>query len=80
MFDKVYAERVAAPALYIAYHNAYQNMDRGLLEFFGPQGLASEIYRRSRGLSGLPIGLLTRPLSIFLIGLAFILAILGGWA
>jgi len=78
-FDKVYAERIAAPTLHIAYHHAYQNVDRGLLEFFGPQGIASEIYRRSRGLTALPIGLLTRPLTIILIGVSIILRIIGGW-
>jgi NADH-ubiquinone oxidoreductase chain 5 len=63
-FDKVYAEWVAAPLLRSAYRQRYQNRDRGLLEFLGPQGFASELYRRSRQASALPLGFLFRTLAL----------------
>jgi NADH-ubiquinone oxidoreductase chain 5 len=78
-FDKVYAEQVVAPALRFAYTHAYQNMDRGLLEWIGPQGLASEIYGRSRGFVSRPFDLLSRPLAVLLGGLTVRLGVLGIW-
>lgn len=44
----MYAEGVAAPLLGLGYTATYQTRDRGLLELLGPQGLATEIYARSR--------------------------------
>ncbi len=56
-------------------------MDRGLLECFGPQGLATEIYRRSRDLTAIPLGFVFRSLFILLGSLTVILfaAGAGGW-
>lgn len=37
-FDKVYNELISQPTLQFAYVNAYQETDRGILEYFGPYG------------------------------------------
>ncbi len=78
-FDKVYNDWVAAPLLSVAYTHTYQNRDRGLLEFFGPQGLATEIYSRSRSRSSLPLGFLFRRLFLRFFALTIILAFAGAW-
>jgi len=77
-FDKVYNEWIASPLLRVAYVHTYQNRDRGLLEYFGPQGLATELFRRSRDLTSLPLGFVFRRLFVLLSSLAFLLAFSGG--
>lgn len=73
-FDKVYNEWISAPFLHSAYFHTYQNRDRGLLECFGPQGIATELYSFSYSNSALPIGFLFRRLfSIFLALFVFLL-------
>ncbi len=76
----MYNECVAAPLLRVAYVHTYQNRDRGLLECFGPQGLATEIYSRSHAFSSLPLGFVFRRLFILFFSLIVILSIifLGG--
>ncbi len=55
---------MAAPLLRVAYVHTYQNRDRGLLEWRGPQGLATEIYSLSSRRTSLPLGILFRLLII----------------
>jgi hypothetical protein len=43
-FDKVYNEWVNQNILNIGYKETYQNIDRGLIEIFGPQGFSSFLY------------------------------------
>ena len=38
-FDKVYNEILSQHTLTIAYEHGYQNMDRGIIELFGPNGI-----------------------------------------
>ena len=78
-FDKIYNEWIVSPLLYIAYIQTYQNRDRGLLEFFGPQGLATEIYFRSVDLTSRSLGFIFRRLFLFLIFIFRILIIISNW-
>ncbi len=57
--------------------HTYQNRDRGLLECFGPQGLATELYRRSRDFTTLPRGFVFRRLVILLGSLTLALTFIG---
>jgi len=50
-FDKVYSEWVSQPVLRIAYKDTYQNLDRGILEFVGPQGSWSQLIHFSNKLN-----------------------------
>ena len=43
-FDKVYNSTISEFILKISYRNTYQMMDRGMLEFFGPNGISNIIY------------------------------------
>lgn len=79
-FDKVYNEWISAPVLRVAYKHTYQNRDRGILESFGPQGLATEIYGRSYALSSLPIGFLFRRLVSILAFLVIFIGLLLIWS
>lgn len=78
-FDKVYNEWVSAPLLRIAYYHTYQNRDRGIVECFGPQGISTEIYERSRERSSLSLGFLFRRLFGLLLGLSRFLFIFSFW-
>jgi hypothetical protein len=79
-FDKVYNEWVAAPLLQVAYNDTYQNMDRGFIEFFGPQGIVSEVYNRSVDFAVMPLGFVFRRMFILLGSLTVILVLIGNWA
>ncbi len=47
-FDKIYNENISQFFFKISYRNIYQNIDRGILEFFGPYGLSIQIYKYSK--------------------------------
>lgn len=46
-FDKIYNELVAQNVLQFAYKHTYQNIDRGIIEFLGPHGLATKFYSKT---------------------------------
>ena len=46
-FDKVYNELISQNILDIGYKHTYQNLDRGIIELFGPNGFAISIYKQS---------------------------------
>jgi len=78
-FDKVYNEWVSQPVLRVAYTHAYQNMDRGLLEFLGPHGLSTVIYGASRGLASIQLGFLFHILFLLLCSLTLLLFVAASW-
>jgi NADH-ubiquinone oxidoreductase chain 5 len=43
-FDKIYNEWISQPILQFAYTETYKNIDRGILEFLGPNGISIQIY------------------------------------
>lgn len=61
----------------VAYTQTYQNMDRGLLEFFGPQGFATQIYMFTTKTTNVSLGFIHNYLFLFLISLFTILLIIG---
>ena len=78
-FDKVYNEWVAVPLLKGAYTHTYQNLDRGLLEYYGPNGLFSILTLQSDGYSKETSGFVFRKLFIRVWSLSLRLLFLGGW-
>lgn len=78
-FDKVYNEWISVPVLRLAYVHTYQNRDRGLVECFGPHGMATEIYGRSRELTSLSLDFLFRRLFALLSGLRIFLLLFSFW-
>jgi len=79
-FDKIYGEWVSQPILRVAYNQAYQLIDRGFLEFLGPQGLSTQIYSLSYNLANFSRGFVYRILFLFLSALSIILLLIGNWA
>jgi NADH-ubiquinone oxidoreductase chain 5 len=78
-FDKVYNEWITQSLLNVAYKQTYQNMDRGLLEFLGPQGIATQVYLYSNKLTQLSLGFTYHYLFLLLSFLTVFLLIFGGW-
>lgn len=79
-FDKVYNEWVSQPVLRVAYTETYQKMDRGLLEFFGPHGISTQLYAFSRNISEVSLGFVFRYLFIMFVFLFIIFLAIGKWA
>jgi NADH-ubiquinone oxidoreductase chain 5 len=64
-FDKVYNEWIAQNLATVAYKQTYQNMDRGLLEFLGPQGIATQIYLYTTRITQISLGFTYHYLFLF---------------
>ncbi len=78
-FDKIYNECVAAPILYIGYHHTYQNIDRGLIELFGPHGFVTLFYTSSSQINSIHLSYVHRRVFIFLRALRFLFISLHYW-
>lgn len=79
-FDKVYNEWINQSLLNVAYTQTYQNMDRGLLEFLGPQGFALQIYLYTNKITQISLGFTYHLLLLLLFSLIIFLIFFGGWA
>lgn len=79
-FDKVYNEWINQSLLHVAYTQTYQNMDRGILEFLGPQGFASQIYLYTNKMTQISLGFTYHLLLLLLLSLIIFLVFFGGWA
>jgi NADH-ubiquinone oxidoreductase chain 5 len=78
-FDKIYNEWIAQPILQVAYTHTYQNMDRGFLEFLGPNGISTQLYSFSSNISELSLGFIFRYLFIMFVTLFLVLFIISTW-
>jgi NADH-ubiquinone oxidoreductase chain 5 len=68
-FDKVYNEWISQTVLDIAYKNAYQGIDRGILEFMGPTGLYMQLNNIAKDLQRINLSMIFSrlyPMVIFL--------------
>lgn len=79
-FDKVYNEWISESVLNVAYRHTYQNMDRGLLEFLGPQGISAEIYKYTNKINQISLGFVFYYLFLLIGSLVAFLLIFSGWA
>ncbi len=78
-FDKVYNEWVSQNILNISYRDTYQNMDRGILEFLGPQGFATQISQYTSKMTAQSLGFTYHQLFILLGALSIILFSFASW-
>jgi len=78
-FDKVYNEWISQNILNISYRDTYQNIDRGILEFLGPQGLATQISQYTNKLTVQPLGFTYHQLFVLLGALSLVLFGFGFW-
>ena len=65
--------------LHFGYHTSYKLIDRGVFEFLGPLGLSRMVTRRGDTLAGLQTGFLYHYAFVMLLGVTFLIAILGLW-
>jgi NADH-ubiquinone oxidoreductase chain 5 len=79
LFDKVYNELLTQTTLSIGYKHMYQNMDRGVIELLGPNGIATSIYARSSALRRVETGFIFHYVFSILLGLVLILTPFGLW-
>jgi len=76
-FDKVYNEFVTQNMLHFGYHTSYKLIDRGVFEFLGPLGLSRLVKGRGSELSNLQTGFLYHYAFVMLLGVTFLIALLG---
>merc|ERR1711977_623713 len=55
-FDKVYNEWIAQPVLSVGHHVTFAGLDRGLIENFGPYGIARSVQARSKRVMAIQSG------------------------
>ena len=70
-FDKVYNEWISQTVLDVAYKNAYQGIDRGILEFLGPTGISIYIVNIAQTLKNINFSMLFSRLYFMLVFLFF---------
>jgi hypothetical protein len=78
-FDKVYNEYITQNMLHFGYHTSYKLIDRGVFEFLGPLGLSRMVTKRGDTLAGLQTGFLYHYAFVMLLGVTFLIAVLGLW-
>jgi NADH-ubiquinone oxidoreductase chain 5 len=78
-FDKVYNDFISQNMLNFGYHTSYKLIDRGVFEFLGPLGLSRLVSRRGTDLAQLQTGFLYHYAFVMLLGVTFIIAIVGLW-
>ncbi len=64
-FDRLYNEIIGQASLNISYHFAYKNLDRGIIEKFGPSGIVTTILSIINTLNNLQSGYIYHYLFLF---------------
>ena len=72
-FDKVYNEWISQTVLDVAYKNAYQGIDRGILEFLGPTGISMYLVNIAETLKKVNLSMVFSRLYFMLVFLFFCL-------
>jgi len=79
LFDKMYTDFVALPALFFGYNVSFKTLDKGLLEVVGPAGVMQTVSQGSRQLRKMQSGLIYQYAFIMLCSLTFLIAFVGLW-
>ncbi|MBV33893.1 MAG: NADH-quinone oxidoreductase subunit L [Rickettsiales bacterium] len=78
-FDKVYNELICQNILNIGYKHTYQNMDRGIIELLGPNGISLNVFNKSYFLHKINTGFIFHYIFIILFGMIILLSFLISW-
>jgi len=70
-FDRVYNEIVTQNILDISYFHTYKNIDRGILELFGPSGIISIINSNTKEIISIQSGYISHYLFMFFLSILF---------
>ena len=84
LFDKVYNEFLGYPALRFGYEISFRTLDKGVIEILGPTGVAQFFGSKDpksfiSQISNLQSGYVYHYALIMLIGLTFLIALVGLW-
>jgi proton-translocating NADH-quinone oxidoreductase chain L len=74
-FDRIYNELIVQNLLKNAYYFFYQDIDRGLIEKFGPTGIYYIIQKSTDFVSKIQTGFIISYLAYFLLGLVFFILV-----
>jgi len=72
-FDRIYNEIITQKVLDISYFHTYKNIDRGILEVFGPSGIINTINFNSNSLISVQSGYISHYLFMFFLGTLFLI-------
>jgi proton-translocating NADH-quinone oxidoreductase chain L len=72
-FDRIYNEIITQKVLDISYFHTYRNIDRGILEVFGPSGMINTINFNSKFLVSIQSGYISHYLFMFFLGTLFVI-------
>ena len=72
-FDRMYNEIITQKVLDISYFHTYKNIDRGILEVFGPSGIINTINFNSNSLVSVQSGYISHYLFMFFLGTLFLI-------
>ena len=79
LFDKVYNEVICQNILHIGYKHTYQNMDRGIIELLGPNGISSSLYNKSFMIKKIQTGFIFHYIFLVLFSVVLILSFFISW-
>ena len=79
LFDKVYNDFIAQKGLDFGYHISFKTLDKGLFEFVGPFGISRLFKQLTRYLGRLQSGMIYHYAVVMLLGLTFLITIIGLW-
>jgi proton-translocating NADH-quinone oxidoreductase chain L len=72
-FDRIYNEIITQKVLDISYLHTYKNIDRGILELFGPSGIINIINSNTKSILSIQSGYISHYLFMFFLGVLFII-------
>ena len=76
-FDKVNNEIISQSILFTGYNITYKNFDKGVIEFLGPEGLSSSIYKQSTYFNKLQIGYINHYAFVMILSVIFFITFIG---
>jgi proton-translocating NADH-quinone oxidoreductase chain L len=79
LFDKVYNDFLAHPSLTFGYHVSFKSLDKGVIEIFGPYGIAKTFQHLIVQMSHLQSGFIYHYALIMLLSVTLFMAFIGGW-
>jgi proton-translocating NADH-quinone oxidoreductase chain L len=79
MFDKVYNDFLAYPALSFGYEVSFKTLDKGFIEVIGPSGIAVTIQKLSKQISSVQSGFVYHYAFVMLISLSVFILLVGLW-
>lgn len=78
-FDPVYNEFIVRPVLSFGYNVTFKILDRGIIEIFGPHGIATTISRLTKKFSQFQSGFIYHYTFVMLIGLTLLVSWIALW-